>query len=277
MTYDKPGCVEDRVEDNCTFEQLVSIADGTTLMSFLDEETGVRMYLDWESGGWKALDDGWEEHYVLDDSLSPNSDPWDQNYASSAPTDGLQRFRNPFNGVEYEASVENGQRMLFNDNTGEWVPIPVSLEIYVPEVTQALYDIEQRIPAWTNVVEKVLALRQHGYDVARVVEWKLGEMAFEGETPGILQRSGDGDMVFNAKVALVSAVCQKLTVSHTHNNNEVPSQSPPPPPPTPPPPPPLCRRPSTRSRWPSMRPRWRRRWSRSGCSASCRQPRRTLR
>ena len=37
--------------------------------------------------------------------------------------------------------------------------IPVALEVFVPTVAEALLKISTTLPMWTNVVEKILALR----------------------------------------------------------------------------------------------------------------------
>jgi hypothetical protein len=84
-------------------------------------------------------------------------------------------------GQEYEAQLERGVRMLYDENTGNWITIPICLEIYVPEVTRALYKMGKELPNWTNLAEKVLSLRAAKYDTQKALAWKMTEMEFSGE------------------------------------------------------------------------------------------------
>ncbi len=51
--------------------------------------------------------------------------------------------------------------------------IPVALEVFVPTVAEALLKISTTLPMWTNVVEKILAIR---YDERRMLLNEMREM-----------------------------------------------------------------------------------------------------
>ena len=90
-------------------------------------------------------------------------------------------FTHPTTGVRYDCIVQNGERQMFDDKTGGWIPIPLAIEVYMPTVADAIKKMSEEVPGWNNIMEQIMALRFHGYSVASCVAWKREEVAFSEE------------------------------------------------------------------------------------------------
>lgn len=170
MTYSKPpGVSDERDLSSQNFENLN--VEGTILTTFIND-FGQRMYLDFESSEWKLFPAAWYPLIIHDEVLEGT-----QESRPLMNVDSLERCRHPITDVEFESYIEDGCRFFFNEDVGEWVPIPLSLEIHVPRVVEELAMIADAIPSWKNKREQLLALRQNGYDVDATIEWKVAEMS----------------------------------------------------------------------------------------------------
>jgi Ca2+-binding EF-hand superfamily protein len=138
MTYDRPACIEapkqaEEESDMRDFQQMIRISDGAIFTSFVTDD-GVRMYLDWDTGAWAVFPTAWLDDFVIEAGQDHfyNDDPW----ADEFSTDALERFRHPITAREFETSVEDGRRLIFDDREKQWVAIPVMLEAFVPSVVR---------------------------------------------------------------------------------------------------------------------------------------------
>lgn len=82
--------------------------------------------------------------------------------------------------MTHQALWDGTQRLLFDEENGVWIPMPVALEVFVPKVTRALAKLEEEMPEWTDAYQRVLALRTNGYDVDATLAWKANEARFGG-------------------------------------------------------------------------------------------------
>ena len=114
-------------------------------------------------------DDAWGEDVPVDDAQV--------HLLSERPTS----FTHPTTGVRYDCIVQNGERQMFDDKTGGWIPIPLAIEVYMPTVADAIKKMSEEVPGWNNIMEQIMALRFHGYSVASCVAWKREEVAFSEE------------------------------------------------------------------------------------------------
>lgn len=201
MTYDRPSCIE-RVEESeqQDFQQMIRISDGAIFTSFVGDD-GVRMFLDWDVGEWRVFPAEWKEDFVLEDTQAQiyADEPWSKENSAGG---SRERFRHPITGVEYETSMEDGQRLIFDDSSKEWVPMPVLLEVFVPTVARALEEIHQQVPDWSNAYEQVLALRLHRYNCEEVILWRLKDQHFVGLQPGLVEPTTGSEWAFNAAALL---------------------------------------------------------------------------
>lgn len=53
--------------------------------------------------------------------------------------------------------------------------MPVAWELRVPEVAEAVAQVQSVLPDWKNKTEIVLAHRLNSYDVQRTINWKMEE------------------------------------------------------------------------------------------------------
>lgn len=170
MTYDKPVAFVETASETQAFTQVFVPSIGKVLTTCTDEASGRLLVLDWEGGQWVEMPDDWaaEATPVADGQgwmyEQPDSD-------TEIVRDSMERFVHPGTGVEYEAILENGKRLYFDDDTNAWQPIPVGLELHVPAVAAALAKMRGRIPTHASIVEQVLALRLHKYEVHATIGW----------------------------------------------------------------------------------------------------------
>jgi hypothetical protein len=179
LRYDKPAGISYKVdvEDSQQFQTLAHHEDETvTYTSYVDAD-GVRMFLDLDAGEWLVFPEEWIDKYVVVEERDGDYDfGGDDEADDSFLQDELISFSHHVTGQEYEAQMENGMRMLYDEELGSWVPIPICLEVFIPAVTRALYAIDQELPGWSSVDEKVLALRAQRYNAQDTVAWKMTEM-----------------------------------------------------------------------------------------------------
>lgn len=142
------------------------------------EDSGQRMYLDWESNDWRDFPDEWYNDVALLEDGAEGYAHDDVDW--TAEDEGPQRVQT-LSGKQYDVAMEKGVRMYYSEEQSEWAPMPVALEVMVPSVIKALQRFEAEIPSWSNVNEKVLALRENGYRVDDTIEWKKKEMILAGE------------------------------------------------------------------------------------------------
>eukprot|EP00037_Helgoeca_nana_P037025 m.14200 g.14200 ORF g.14200 m.14200 type:complete len:1137 (+) comp8308_c0_seq1:328-3738(+) len=185
MTYDKPAGIDFREQDQDeqVFEIMVHNGTGAVYTTLVDE-TGQRMYLDTESGEWCPIPDDWYGEMTLEadhglDNVDFDFGP-DDNANDEATRETMhERFTHPRTGVEFESMVENGKRLYFGASSGEWVLMPLMLEICVPSVAKMLQQLADAHPGWKNVREKMMALRSNRYNVEDVAMWKFKENMYD--------------------------------------------------------------------------------------------------
>ena len=185
---------------------LQSMDGSVTHTSFVDV-TGQRWYLDLDNGQWEMFPEEWVDQFqVIEEQDGGNFGFEDIIEDEEDLMDGqLIQFAHAITGQEYEAQLEQGVRMLYDENTGDWIQIPICLEIYVPEVTRALYEMGKDLPNWTNLSEKVLSLRANRYNPQMAVAWKMTEMEFSGEdatTAGAAETAKAKEEAFDPKVVM---------------------------------------------------------------------------
>eukprot|EP00051_Salpingoeca_urceolata_P025200 m.448895 g.448895 ORF g.448895 m.448895 type:complete len:943 (+) comp20315_c14_seq55:137-2965(+) len=183
VTYDRPPGVEQRQQSETqAFEQMQRISDGMLITSYVADDGG-RMYLDFGTGEWLPFPNEWYDQFeVLGNDLPDGGDDvWKVDIAG---TEGaLERFVHPVTGEEVETSFEGGTRLFFDKEVGEWIPIPIALEKYVPSVVAGLVQLEEEFPTWRGGSEKIMALRSNSYDVRATAAWRRLEetyMAVDG-------------------------------------------------------------------------------------------------
>eukprot|EP00041_Stephanoeca_diplocostata_P034802 m.1204873 g.1204873 ORF g.1204873 m.1204873 type:complete len:1126 (+) comp24582_c0_seq2:344-3721(+) len=195
MTYDKPAGMDYLTAegDEQKFELLTHRGNGTVYTTTVDSH-GQRFYLDMESSDWLPFPDEWLSACVGETASGADrqgnglENSWgtqDLSGRLGAGEDGqVTRFTHPITGVEYESLMEKGKRLIFDVDEGDWVPIPLTLDAYVPSVVRALATIQEEIPSWSSLQEKILALRQHGYNTKNTIMWKLREEAYDSTKDG---------------------------------------------------------------------------------------------
>eukprot|EP00039_Didymoeca_costata_P005265 m.80093 g.80093 ORF g.80093 m.80093 type:complete len:1053 (+) comp12740_c0_seq2:592-3750(+) len=180
MTYDKPVGISYRVEfdDQQEFQTLIHVSEDTTLSSFVDKN-GIRFYLDPDSQQWVQFPDSWVDSFevVSERAFEFNTET---NYAKVEDNRYI-RFVHPVTGQEFESQIENDKRMLYDEKSGDWIRCPVCVEKYIPEVIRGLYQLRKQLPAWTNITEKILALRDNNYNAQEAVAWKITETEYAEE------------------------------------------------------------------------------------------------
>ena len=186
LTYDRPSKVAMRAVDVESFEQVV-LNNGTVYTTRIDE-SGERVYLDYETGEWVHWPDEWNQDIAtIRDSEDLYGDDGEGVFLGEGAVDGAapeqEEFTTP-NGTSYQALLEGGRRTLWDEEGGCWIPMPVALEIYVPRVTAALAEMEKEMPQWRDAYQRVLALRECSYNVDRALEWKRQEQRFAPDGSG---------------------------------------------------------------------------------------------
>jgi hypothetical protein len=151
------------------------------LTTFVDEH-GDRKYLDFDTFEWKDFPSEWYNLIATD----KNEDASQMDLEVAQDSDTLERCVHPLTGQEFECYMENGHRFYFHEESGDWVDIPLVLEIHVPSVAKSISEMEVEIPDWRNKKEMLMALRQHQYDAEAAIRWKRRELGFArhfGEIP----------------------------------------------------------------------------------------------
>ena len=193
MTYEKPAGMkyvlpeEDAQQE---FEMMTNTTTGEQLTTYIDAFTGVRMCLNIETGEWNEFPDDWYPEYRLETEDGFAGYEEEDAWGEDVPVDDAQvhllserptSFTHPTTGIRYDCIVQNGERQMFDDKTGGWVPIPLAIEVYMPTVADAIRKMSEEVPGWNNPMEQIMALRFHGYSVASCVAWKREEVAFSEE------------------------------------------------------------------------------------------------
>jgi len=198
ITYEKPAGIEYKVkhEDTQEFQTLVNTNDeAESYISYVDE-TNVRWYMDPESGGWQEVPQSWAKDFeVQEDQHADALDFDDIEEEEEDMTVVQEKFCHHMTGQEYECEFTNGVRMMYDEESCDWINIPIAFEVYCPAVIRALYKIKCDLPAWDSINEKILALRLHKYNVDKTIAWKFFEMEHTDPTsPGLTS--------YDAKAAL---------------------------------------------------------------------------
>jgi hypothetical protein len=141
---------------------------------------GERLFLDFKSGEWLPFPD--ELLQEIEDIVK---DMYDDDKAEVASIAGPveEVFLVPSTGRRYETMLEDGKRTYFDEKSGEWATIPISLEAHVPSVMKILGEMQQLMPEWRDITERIMALRQHNYNVKHTLDWKRREDKFGSELP----------------------------------------------------------------------------------------------
>lgn len=79
----------------------------------------------------------------------------------------LGEYLHPSRGklVTYFLENQRNTRLYFDEQQGSWARMPLRWEIDLEDVGQALQQLDEAFPAWANVTEQLLVLRECNYDV----------------------------------------------------------------------------------------------------------------
>ena len=165
------------------------------LTTYLDDGSGARYYLDFESGDWLEFPEDWQ------DQIARVRVEGDLRTAVAFDEHDDSLFRDsqvthPVTGERLECVIEEGERLYFDVGAGQWAAMPVSLEMLVPEVQAAIHGIQAQVEGWRSSREIVLALRAHGYNPRLVVE----ERQYE-EQAGLVQGGADRSKPVSIRVS----------------------------------------------------------------------------
>jgi len=162
---------EHRVEE-LKFDH-ITLDDGTVISVYKDAKTDQYMYMDWENGEWTPMKEEWQELIGKEQTYDPQSTEPEGNATVEDTDDRLGSFEHPTKGVfsTYLFSNERNTRLFFDDDSGTWVRMPLSWERNVDAVKAMLAEIDATLPAWKNVNEQLLVLRDCNYDVNESVSF----------------------------------------------------------------------------------------------------------
>eukprot|EP00730_Choanoeca_flexa_P010422 TRINITY_DN1791_c0_g1_i1.p1 TRINITY_DN1791_c0_g1~~TRINITY_DN1791_c0_g1_i1.p1 ORF type:complete len:997 (+),score=255.90 TRINITY_DN1791_c0_g1_i1:64-3054(+) len=177
LTYEKPAEYTSKQSvETQSFEDL-ELDDGTVLTTYVEDGSDQRHYLDFETGDWMQFPAEWTDRIKRVVSVDgANLDP-------DEADDELQTLLqdsyvvHPVTQERLECVIEDGERLYFDPTVGQWVAMPVSLELLVPEIQAAIANIRTQVAGWSSSREIVLALRAHGYKSSLVIEERQYEEA----------------------------------------------------------------------------------------------------
>lgn len=177
----RTGVVQDKRPDNFREERVeersfeyITLDDGTEVTTYVDD-TGKRMYMDWDSQRWMPFPEDWYPKKKEEEFLDEEHDP------------RVGEYVHPKRGVLPTYLFENSRntRLYFDETMGQWARMPLAWERNIPEVKSMLEELDGAFPKWKNVNEQLLALRECNYDlqdaiVFAEINWSFDAASKEG-------------------------------------------------------------------------------------------------
>ena len=207
-----------------TFD-MVTLSDGTFLMTRVDDESGCRLFVDWATQEWRPLEPQVSAAVTMpavtpdlaattvfgeiDSALSQRSvqeaTATTTAVAATAPQISAVAalpqggragiFVHKTRGVlsTYVRETRMNIRHYFDEDRGEWIRMPLSWEAREPSVERAVAQIQSVFPhAYTSDVI-ILGLREHNYSVEETVNWMMDDQAQRPSGGGDYNGSSSGN------------------------------------------------------------------------------------
>ncbi|XP_067933165.1 kinesin-like protein klp-3, partial [Watersipora subatra] len=154
---------------------------------------GERFFLD-SNNSWKIFPERWYDDGVIQTIEVVSDDPvlkkeflmqleygkaiWDDtrqqqtNRAEGSEDDRTGKLRHPVKGdvSTYIFKEEHNVHCFFDVASGEWVKLPVCLELQSEQIQSLISEVRQQIPSWTDTRDILAALRASNYDVTDCVK-----------------------------------------------------------------------------------------------------------
>jgi kinesin family protein C2/C3 len=138
--------------------EYIYLKDGTEVTTYYDDANKTHLYMDWETQEWKPVPQEWLEGASSQELIDD-------------PRTG--EYHHPEHGsfVTYLFENERNTRLYFNEPTGTWERMPLEWEVELDDVAALLQDLDEAFPAWKNVNEQLLVLRECNYNVSEAMQF----------------------------------------------------------------------------------------------------------
>eukprot|EP00055_Hartaetosiga_balthica_P010286 m.43462 g.43462 ORF g.43462 m.43462 type:complete len:1044 (-) comp7112_c3_seq1:209-3340(-) len=242
MTYETPSSYIELEEDSIqNFEYYVT-PEGEVLTTYMDN--GSRVCLDVDTQTWMPLSSdrmnsltpllndsftSFNEYFAHEDSQDnhivhanqhdvlqyemehqPHSQPT-QVHQHNINLASFNTVANPITGENVFTCINKEEmdfRLYADPVTSQLKHIPIEWEAELPEMISLLQELEEVYPHWSNIKEKVLALRLNNYDIVKTKEWKSNEISVSGQDVEGYGDAFDSIFVRNLKDHHDTAVAQ---------------------------------------------------------------------
>lgn len=196
-----PNYQDERVEER-QFDY-ITLEDGTEVTTYV-EDTGQRMFMDWDLSEWQPFPDEWyaassmkggedggaaggEDEALLDEKNDPRVGEYVHATRGTFPTYLFENTRNT--------------RLYFDEPVGQWARMPLAWERNVSEVKADLTEMSKCFPNWKNVDEMLLALRECNYDLQDTLVFVDINYNFGGEAGESAAAAGGGKAPFGRRAS----------------------------------------------------------------------------